>query len=249
MENFIIALFGLAIGSFLNVCIFRIPKGESIIYPFSYCRNCGKKIPWHDNIPLLSYILLKGRCRFCKARISLQYPLVETITPLGLIFLYHHFNFLQFIFYSILFFFLIIITFVDLRCKIIPDSITLSGIIIGLIFNFLNKNFLPALYGAVLGGGILFLIAVISKGGMGGGDVKFLAMLGAFFGWRKVLFILFLASLFGSLVGGYLILFKKKSRKTAIAFGPFLSLAAFIILIYGDKLIEIWKSFLYEIPT
>src|SRR3989338_2853414 len=240
-----IFLFGAAIGSFSNVCIYRLPKKLSIISPPSQCPNCGKSISPFDNIPIISFILLRGRCRYCQSPISWRYPIVELIT--GLIFLSLYLNFRispQFFIYALLCTSLIIIAFIDLEHKIIPDIITLPGILIGLIISFIF-SYTPlthSIKGLLIGGGLFYLIAILSMGGMGGGDIKLIAMIGSFLGWEKVLLTIFLGSLSGSIIGIILIILRKKGRKDTIPFGPFLSLGTIVSIFFGNYLISLWFS-------
>ncbi|MBI5749849.1 MAG: prepilin peptidase [Nitrospinae bacterium] len=236
---------GAAIGSFSNVCVYRLPKKLSIISPSSQCPNCGKGISPFDNIPIISFILLRGRCRYCQSPISWRYPIVELIT--GLVFLSLYLNFRispQFFIYAMLCTSLIIIAFIDLEYKIIPDVITLPGIIIGLTISLTMPNItlLNSIKGLLLGGGLFYAIAILSRGGMGGGDIKLIAMVGSFLGWKNVLLTIFLGSLFGSIVGIVLIILKKKNRKDMVPFGPFLSLGAIVSIFYGREIIYLWLT-------
>ncbi len=238
---------GLCIGSFINVCIHRLPNEQSIISPPSFCPKCKNKIKWFHNIPIVSFILLKGKCSYCKSKISLQYPLVEILS--GIIFLINYYIFgfsLLFVVYTVFILLLIIATFVDFKYMIIPDEVSIGGLILGFIFSFFRNDitWIQSLIGIILGGGILLLIIkgyflLTKKEGMGGGDVKLLAMIGAFLGYKSLLFVIFSASLLGTIIGVPMILFKKDKNNLAIPFGPFLSLGA-IIYIYFGKLIITW---------
>jgi len=241
---------GSIIGSFLNVCIVRIPQGMSIVLPASHCPACRTPIPFYDNIPLLSYILLKGRCRHCRTPISFRYVVVELLTPVLLLLLYMHYGLslalaCAFIFVASL----IVITCVDLVHQIIPDVISLPGI----PFFFLCSFFVPwvnpvqSLWGIAVGGGILFVFAagyklLTKKEGMGGGDIKLLAMIGAFLGWRGALVTLVVAACLGSVIGLALIICKGKNLKYAIPFGPFLAFGALCALLFGDRLIRLYTA-------
>lgn len=234
-------LFGSAIGSFLNVCIYRIPKKESIVFPSSHCPACNKKIKPYDNIPIISYILLKGRCRECGERISFQYPLVEFLNAAGYVIMVWKFGAgINAVIYALLFSALIVVTFIDLEYQIIPDRITLPGILIGFILGatVLPVGWLNSLIGLLLGGGLFYLVAVASRGGMGGGDIKLIAMLGAFLGWRYTLLTIFLGALAGAIVGLSLMVFKGKGRKHPVPFGPFLALGAIASLLWGNDIIN-----------
>jgi len=264
----LVFIFGSIVGSFLNVCIHRMPLGESIVWPHSHCPHCKKKIPSHDNIPFLSYIILKGRCRFCKERISLRYPLVELLTALMFLVVFNRYG-LSYDFFIFIVFIcgLIIATFVDIQHRIIPDEISVGGIIFGFIliavkgFNLRPVSYDPrpmfdSLLGIIVGGGIIYLTGKLfdlvyfkilkrppiqgETESMGGGDVKLLAMIGAFLGWQKVIFVFFLAPFFGAIVGVINLLAKKDHT---IPYGPFLSFAAIFSIFWMDKIIRL--IFLY----
>jgi leader peptidase (prepilin peptidase)/N-methyltransferase len=237
---------GLIVGSFLNVCICRLPNNESIVSPPSHCPRCSYQIRWYDNIPLLSYLILRGKCRGCGAHISMQYPLVELIN--GVLSLSLFIRFGPSLAFAVLFLFcsaLVVITFIDIEHQIIPDEISLSGIVIGFIFSFFLKghSWLNSLMGILLGGGSLLLVAYAyqrftGKDGMGGGDIKLLAMMGAFLGWKAVLFIIFASSLIGSIIGVSIMLLQNKDSKLAIPFGPYLAFGAVLYIFYGRPLIH-----------
>jgi len=243
-------IFGAVVGSFLNVCIYRLPKGESIAFPPSHCPACDYKIPFYDNIPLVSYLVLGGKCRSCRAAISLQYPVVELITALLALFLFMRYG-LSFLF-AVLFLFcaaMVVITFIDLEHLIIPDVISLSGIVLGFVFSFFipQLGWQNSLFGILAGGGSLYLVATLyhlftGKEGMGGGDIKLLAMMGAFFGWKAVPFIIFMSSLVGSVVGVTVMFAQNKDSKLAIPFGPFLALGAILYIFFGRQMIHWYLS-------
>lgn len=235
-------IFGAAIGSFLNVCIFRIPAGQSIVKPLSRCPSCEHPIRFYDNIPIISFILLRGRCRDCGAKISWRYPLVELISGLLALALFLKFgptlNFLVFFIFTAV---LIVIAFIDIDHQIIPDILSLPGIpVFFLAAVFIVKvPWHEALIGLVVGGGILLAIAlfyefIAKREGMGGGDIKLLAMIGGFFGWKALIFILLFSSLTGAVVGLAAMIIKKKDMKYAVPFGPFLSAAAVAYIFWGD---------------
>ncbi len=239
-------VFGMVVGSFLNVCICRLPKNESIVSPPSHCPHCSYQIRWYDNIPLLSYLFLRGKCRGCGARISLQYPLVELLNGVLTLFLFLRFGPTPI--FATLFLFcsaLVVITFIDIEHQIIPDEISLSGIVVGFVLSFflIEPGWLNSLLGILLGGGSLLLVAytyqwLTGKDGMGGGDIKLLAMMGAFLGWKAVPFIIFAASLIGSIVGISIMLLQKKDSKLAIPFGPYLAFGAVLYIFCGKPLIR-----------
>lgn len=249
---FFLTVIGAVVGSFLNVCIWRIPEGESIVFPASHCPKCGKSIrPW-DNIPVLSYLLLRGRCRDCGAPISAQYPAVEVLTALSSLLIYLEFGFSfaglsAFAFTAAL----IVVTFIDLEHQIIPDVVTLPGIPLFLVLGvaFMGVSLSDGLIGLIAGGGFLFLIAygyekLTGREGMGGGDIKLLAMMGAFLGWQSLYFIVFVASMTGAVAGIAAMVLKKKDTKFAVPFGPFLSFAAFAYLYAGKAVMNyiFWRG-------
>lgn len=239
-------IFGTVVGSFLNVCICRMPKNESIVSPPSHCPYCSYQIRWYDNIPLLSYLLLRGKCRGCCTHISMQYPLVELLNGVLSLFLFLRFG--PTVTFAALFLFcsaLVVITFIDIEHQIIPDEISLGGIVVGFALSFFiaGHTWLNSLLGILLGGGSLLLVAYLyhwltGKDGMGGGDIKLLAMMGAFLGWKAVPFIIFASSLVGSLVGISIMLLQKKDSKLAIPFGPYLAFGAVLYIFYGKLLIR-----------
>jgi leader peptidase (prepilin peptidase)/N-methyltransferase len=243
--DIIVLIFGGIIGSFLNVCIYRLPRSKSIVFPPSSCTTCKVPIRCWDNIPLISYLVLRGRCRKCGTHISVRYPIIESITAALFFLLYRKYGLslelpVHMLFVSLL----IVISFVDLDFKIIPDVLSVGGLVAGLLLAFARPYFsyLTAIYGVLLGGGILFAIAffyqlLAKREGMGGGDIKLLAMIGAFCGMQGVIFSLMSGSLLGTLVGLPLMLIKGEDTKYAIPFGPFLSLGALIYVFAGEELI------------
>lgn len=241
--NILVFVFGAAVGSFLNVCIYRLPAKTSIVKPSSRCPNCGHPIRYRDNLPIISFILLGGKCRDCKSRISLRYPLVELITAALALILFIKFNLsLTFLVFFVFTAVLIVITFIDLDHQIIPDILTLPGIpLFFLAAVFIVKvPWLEALIGLLVGGGVLFIIAFVyelisKREGMGGGDIKLLAMIGGFLGWKSLVFILLFSSLTGAIIGIAVMTIKKQDMKYAIPFGPFLSAAAIAYIFWGTE--------------
>ena len=258
-------IFGSIMGSFLNVCIYRMPLGESVVWPSSHCPKCKKRIPAYDNIPFISYILLKGKCRFCKEKISFRYIIVEFITAMMFVMLFSYYGLsYDFFFYMILVCALIVATFIDIQHRIIPDEISVGGIIVGFILNSIKGvNLSPITYhlspminsflGIIIGGGIIYLTGKIfdliyfkllkrppiqgETESMGGGDVKLLAMIGAFLGWQKAVMTFLLAPFFGAVIGVINLIVKKDHT---IPYGPFLSLAAILSLFWADKIIGLF---------
>lgn len=246
---FIVAA-GMCIGSFLNVCIYRLPREESIVFPKSHCPGCGNPLKWYDNLPLIGFALLRARCRHCRQPISFRYPIVELLGAGFCLGIYLRYGVsLSFLVLYAFVCALIIITFIDIDHRIIPDVISLPFIVIGLASGWLipGMRFLDSLYGALLGGGILYGIAwgyetLTKREGMGGGDIKLLAMIGAFVGWKGVILTLFVASVIGTIVGGVIALRQKADLKLAIPFGPFLAIGALCHVFYGPMLIEWYLS-------
>ena len=235
---------GLILGSFLNVCIHRIPLRQSIVNPPSHCPGCGQKIRFYDNIPLISYIVLLGKCRQCRQPIPLRYPLVELIMGLLSLSLYfkYHMHYLYFLF-LIFTGALLVISFIDLQHQIIPDIISIPGILLGFLISvfFDHITWYDSLIGILGGGGALFLVAVIfekvtGKEGMGGGDVKLLAMIGAWMGWKSLPFVVLASSFSGLILGGGSLLLARRGLRSTIPFGPFLALGALAYLFFGHEI-------------
>lgn len=244
-------LLGLVLGSFFNVCIYRLPREESIVWPGSHCPRCRHALAPLDNIPLVSFLLLKGSCRYCRQPISTRYPLVEFLMSALMVALAWRFGFSwSFLQGAVLAGALLVVTFIDLDHQIIPDVISIPGLVVGLGLSWLtgNPGWKSSLIGLLVGGGLLYLLAagyelLTKREGMGGGDIKLLAMIGAFLGWTGVLVTVMLAAVIGSLLGIALILFWKKGRTHALPFGPFLSLGALIHLFRGPELIAWYVNF------
>lgn len=240
-----IGVFGALIGSFLNVCIHRLPLGESLVSPRSRCPGCRKPVRAYDNIPIVSFVLLGGRCRSCRQRIAIRYPAVEALNAAGYILIWYRFGATpDAVVFGAFYSALLVITFIDWDHQIIPNRITYPGIAIGLLSaaTVLAGSFADALLGAILGGGLLYGVAVgsewvLKKEGMGFGDVKLLAMIGAFLGWRAVLVTIFVGALAGSVIGLTLMALRIKKRGDPIPFGPFLALGACAALFAGPELI------------
>ena len=273
----IIFIFGAIIGSFLNVCIYRIPRNESIVFPRSRCTACKKPIPWYDNIPFLSYIFLKARCRFCKEKISFRYFLVEFISAIFFLILFMNFGWTpKFWIYSIVTFALIVASFIDLEFQIIPDRISIGGILLGIILSgFFPKlhghhiwkdSLVKSILGILVGGGIIYFTRLFFnivllwvrrtgyylrrnpywrkilsryrhvKDSMGMGDMKLMAMLGAFLGWKMAMLIFFLAPFLGTPYGLYL---KFKKQQDIIPYGPYISMASFVAMVWGERILKL----------
>jgi leader peptidase (prepilin peptidase) / N-methyltransferase len=237
-------MFGLAVGSFCNVCIYRLPREESIVFPSSHCVSCQNPIAWRDNVPILGYLTLLGKCRNCSSRISIIYPMVELITGILVAGVYLNFGLSwETIIFSIVVPTLVVITIIDWEHQIIPDVITLPGILFGFAAGSHMNGFLPSLIGFLIGGGLFYLIAIFSGGkGMGGGDIKYMAAVGALLAWKNTLLIIFSASLLGTIYGLPLILLGEKGRKSKVPFGPFLAGATLIAIFSGDQIIWLYLN-------
>ncbi len=241
---------GLVIGSFLNVCILRIPYGESIIRPGSRCAQCKTPIFWFDNIPLLSFIRLRARCRWCGGKISWRYPLVECLNGVSYLGIVYKFGWTHSaLVYALFLSSLLVVTMIDIDHFVIPDVITLPGLVIGFFTAafILPVGWAGALLGIALGGGILWMLAAVSpylfgKEGLGGGDIKFLAMIGAFLGWQHVCMTLFLASCAGAMVGIGLMAFRNLERGQYLPFAPFLAAGAVASLFLYQELSGMYEN-------
>jgi leader peptidase (prepilin peptidase)/N-methyltransferase len=238
-ELVLVAMLGAALGSFANVVIYRMPRDESIVAPRSRCPACGRPIRVYDNVPVLSYLALRGRCRDCGARIAVRYPLVEALTAalavavwlstptlldriLGLVFVV----------------LMVVITFIDLDHQLILNRISYPGIAAGIVFAILQGRAVPSLLSAAGAAGLILVIIVVSRGGMGGGDVKLAAMIGAFLGWPGVAVALFAAFMIGGVAGVVLLALRLRGRKDAIPFGPALAAGALVSLFWGAAIVE-----------
>jgi leader peptidase (prepilin peptidase)/N-methyltransferase len=239
---------GASIGSFLNVVIYRLPRKESIIFPPSHCPNCNHKLSIKDLIPIFSFIFLKGKCRYCGKNISIRYFIVEFILGISFssIFLFYDFSF--FSIKSLIFISLLLpIFFIDLEHMIIPDVISIPGLFIGIIFSIFEKNLWKSVSGSMIFGGILLLIYLLAliiykEEGMGQGDIKLGLLLGSFLDIRLSILSLFLSFVIGGIVSIFILIFKNKTLKSAIPFGPFLIFAGIISYFWGDKLINFYLS-------
>ncbi len=246
--------FGAIVGSFLNVCIHRLPHEMSVVLPSSHCPACQTPLRVFDNIPLLSFLVLRGHCRYCDVKISSRYPLVEAVNGFAYVATVLNFGLtLVALVYALLISTLIVITFIDLDHKIIPNEITFPGIPLGVLAaaTVLPISWMDSVIGILCGGGLLFFVVWISpyifgREGMGMGDVKLLGMLGAFLGWKATLLTLLLGALSGSVVGLTLIVTRLIKRSETIPFGPFLALGAVLSIFWGNGLVE-WYSGLFEV--
>jgi leader peptidase (prepilin peptidase) / N-methyltransferase len=241
----VVGLFGLALGSFLNVVIARVPAGGSLVHPGSACPGCSAPLVWYDNIPVLSFVALRGRCRSCAMHISWRYPIVEAITAAVLVLAYVVFGpSAELLVACVLLPALIAMTAIDLQHQMIPDAITLPGIPIGLLINLATGRipWLDSVIGILVGGGLFLVIILASRGGMGGGDLKLGAMLGAFLGWKALLFALFVAIVLGGAIGVVLLATGRRGRKDPIPFGPFLAAGGAMALFWGARAFDWWMG-------
>jgi leader peptidase (prepilin peptidase)/N-methyltransferase len=250
MAYLIAALFGLVIGSFLNVCIYRLPLDQSIVWPASRCTACGRELSWYENIPVLSYAALGGRCRTCRAHISLMYPVIEALTAVMFVATYAVFGLSALLPIRLVFgCAMLVLLVIDLQHQILPDEITLGGIVLGFAASFVAlPGWRDALIGAVSGGGILWLVAwayerVRHQEGLGFGDVKMLAMIGAFLGWKLMVLTLASASVLGSLTALGLMLGGRASLQSKLPLGTFLAVTAILAGLVGAPIVEWYLSF------
>lgn len=254
MTLLFVALFGLVIGSFLNVVIHRLPRDLSLVRPPSSCPGCGARIRPYDNIPVLSYIVLRGKCRDCGHRISPQYPAVEALTAAGFVLVYLQGGRavgLDLVAGCVFTSALVALGFIDYHHQILPDAITLPGLVLALVYAFFRDDLGigGALLGAVAGAGFLLLVygvyyLVRKKEGLGLGDVTMMLMVGAYLGLWRTLLVLILASFTGALVGVYVILRKGKDFQFALPFGTFLAPAAFVAMLWGERIVQVYKDYL-----
>ena len=245
-----LALIGACIGSFLNVCIYRLPRRESLLWPASHCTTCGRTLAWYENVPVAGWLALRGRCRTCGERISPIYPIVELLTAVIFVSGYLIYGWTPLLAARLLFACAMIVLFViDLQHQILPNVITLPGVVVGLLLSlFLPPGWLSALIGIVVGAGILFGIMEVyarARGfeGLGMGDVKMLAMIGAFLGWPLMLLTLVLASFAGSLVGAGMMAARRGGMKTALPFGTFLAVGALVSAVVGNEILVWYLAF------
>jgi len=239
-------LAGACTGSFLNVVICRVPQEKSVVFPPSHCPSCLHKLNLIDLLPVVSFMALKGKCRYCGCRISPQYPAVELVTGVLFVFLFVQYGFTwTFLRFAVLLSLLVAAAAIDLKYKIIPDKLNLAGLLLGVPFLLISKEtFFSGAAGFFSGGGLLLLIAVASRGGMGGGDIKLAAVMGLYLGWKYLLLALFLAFAAGGAAGAVMVFFKMKKMKNAVPFGPYLALGAVTAVLAGGKIIPWYAGYL-----
>ncbi|WP_353095908.1 prepilin peptidase [Tissierella praeacuta] len=250
----LISLYGLLIGSFLNVCIYRIPKEESIVFPPSHCSNCNMRLKWYDLIPVFSFVFQRGKCRYCGEKISSQYLIIELLNAIIYLIIYKKFGFtLELFFYGFLFSLLIIITIIDLKHMIILDTLVILILAFSIMYKILSyllyrksPELLNSIGGLVLSGLFFILIILISKGGMGGGDVTLIGALGFILGIRNIFLAIFLSFTLGAIISIFLLITKIKGRKDPIPFGPFIVLGFFIVVFWGEELINWYMNIFFR---
>lgn len=250
LPGILVFIFGLLLGSFANLLIYRLPMNQPWAWERSKCKKCGTIISWYDNIPIISWFILRGRCRKCKAPYSFRYVVVEFLTGVlfSLCYFYYGFSWLG-LEYLIFCWMLVVASFIDFDHMILPDEFTLGGLAIGLLGALLNpeRNFWDAVVGVLIGGGFLWLLAyfyflMTKKEGLGGGDIKLLAWIGAVLGWKPIPFVITSSAILGSLVGITIALRSREGLKTAIPFGPYLALGALLSLFQGQTLAQHYFS-------
>lgn len=248
MIGIVVLIYGLLIGSFLNVCIYRIPQEESIVYPPSHCGTCNHKLGWLDLIPVFSYLGLRGRCRYCKSKVSPRYLIVEIFTAIIFLGVYLKYGIgFQFLKYIVLSCFMIVIGLIDFDTQDVYTAITYSGITIGAVFGILGKIFygyalVDYIIGAIIGLVIFFSISFF-LGGMGEGDIEIAVLAGVFLGWKLTILMIFFSFILGGIIGIALIILKKALKSDYIAFGPYLTLSVFIAILSGDLIIQKYLMF------
>jgi len=237
-----IFLFGTLIGSFLNVCIYRLPEGKSVVSPPSACSSCGHRLGFLDLIPIFSYVFNRGRCRHCGAKYSIQYPLIELLNGILYLFIFYKYGFTWIsVMHSLTVSVLIVVFLIDLRYKIIPDSLVIFGLLYTTIISimFIDINIMNRLYGFLFGFGLFLLIALVTNA-MGGGDIKLMGFLGLNFGLKGIIFITVSSFVIGAVISVGLLISKIATRKDYIPFGPFIAVAALIYIFWGEELINIY---------
>lgn len=248
----LISLYGLLIGSFLNVCVYRIPREESIAFPPSHCPNCSANLKWYDLVPVFSFMVQRGKCRYCGEKISPKYPTVELLNAIIYLIVYLQFGFtLEFFFYAIIFSLLIIITFIDLEQMIIPDILVILILGTTIVYKFVSyllysksPELINSTGGLILSSLLFIIIIIVSKGGMGGGDVTLIGSLGFILGIKHIFLAIFLSFILGAIISIILLIMKIKGKKDPIPFGPLIILGFFITLFLGDILIN-WYTTMF----
>lgn len=248
MEYFLVFIFGIVIGSFLNVCIYRVPRGKSVAFPGSFCPSCEEPIRWYDNIPLISFVVLAAKCRSCGSKIPVKYFLVELSSAVIALILFSLLGLTPaFFIYTLFSLALLTVSVIDMERREIPDVISLPGIVMGILLVTLFRlrgdlvsSLIDSLLGVLVGGGSMFLLGylgelVFKKDALGGGDIKLMGMIGAFLGWKLVLLTFFIAPMFGSVSS---VIMLAKNKREPIAYGPYLAAGAFVSLLFGEAILK-----------
>ncbi|MDP3387510.1 MAG: prepilin peptidase [Eubacteriales bacterium] len=238
----LVFILGLFIGSFLNVCIYRIPVGKSIVFPPSSCGSCDHRLNFIDMIPFVGYFIFRGKCRYCKASYSIQYPMIELLNGVIYALLFYRYGFsLLTVLYGIISSLLIVISMIDLKTQTIPDGLNIFGVIITVILGIylFRGNYLTHLFGFLFGF-LLFLVIAMITNAMGGGDIKLMGVLGLLFGLTGIVFVTMMSFIYGAIISIMLIATKKATRKDYIPFGPFIAIAALTYMLYGNELLSIY---------
>lgn len=243
---FLVFILGLFIGSFLNVCIYRIPEGKSVVFPPSSCGSCGHQLNFIDMIPFFGYFIFGGKCRYCKSKYSIQYPMIELLNGLIYVLIFYRYGLtLYMLLYGVISSMLVVISIIDLKTQTIPDGLNLFGFIITVILGIymFRGTYLTHLYGFLFGFGLFLIIAMITNA-MGGGDIKLMGVMGLLFGLTGIIFVTFASFIYGAIISIMLIVTKKATRKDYIPFGPFIALAAVTYILYGNELLTIYFNIL-----
>ena len=247
MDYLVVIFLGLSIGSFLNVCIYRIPNEESISYPPSHCTNCSYKLKWYDLIPVLSYILLKGKCRGCSEKISLQYPMVEILNAIVYLLIYMQYGVSEYtIKYMLLTSLMIVIGMIDFKTKFVFTATTAFGVAISSIFivyTWIESGNFPLDYiiGGLIGFLVIALIVILTRG-MGEGDIEIAVVCGLFLGAKATIFMIFLSFILGGIVATFYLVKKLKGKKEEMAFGPYLAIATIVSMFVGNQIINAYLN-------
>ena len=244
MNLLLVLLFGILIGSFLNVCIYRIPRKEDIVYTPSHCMSCGNQVKWYDLVPVFSWLALGGKCRYCKTKLSKQYPLIELSNGAAYMGIFYILGFTkEAVVTSILFSALLVVSMIDMKWKIIPNGINIFILVVGIIYVMVfSKTYLSSIIGFFAVSLILLLVNILTKGQMGMGDVKLMAVCGVIIGWQNIVLALMVGSIIGSIVGLILIGTKIKDKKELIPFGPYLSIGIMIAALWGKNIIDMYLN-------
>ncbi len=240
MLYIIVFVLGLVIGSFLNVCIYRIPRNEEIVYTPSHCMTCGRSVKWYDLFPVVSYLILGGKCRHCKTKLSKQYPIIELSNGAAYLGIFYYLGLTwEALAMSVLFSVLLVLSMIDISHQIIPNKILIFLFMLSLPYVLLiSRTYVESIIGFFSASGLLYIIALLAKGQMGGGDIKLMAVCGFVLGWQNILLALMLGSIVGAVVGIFLLISGVVKKKQLIPFGPYLSIGIMIAALFGKEIIS-----------